>query len=64
VFTAQQIVCKIQRTQHVEARRRDAHAGQQMMIDGMREMHAMIVEGKLLPLQSKFPRVSVFFLML
>jgi len=34
------------------------------MIDGMREMQAMIVEGKLRQLQSEFPCVSVFFLML
>ena len=64
VFAAQQIVSKIQGAQHIEAGRRDAHAGQQVMIDGVREMHAMIVEGKLLQLQSEFPCVSVFFLML
>src|ERR1700686_528485 len=65
VFAAQQIVSKIQRAQHVQARCRDAHARQQVMIDGMPEMHAMIVEGKLLPLQkllsipSEFPCISV-----
>src|ERR1700704_2832020 len=64
MFAAQQIVSKIQRAQHVEARPRDARAGQQMMIDGMREMHAMIVEGKVCTLQSESPSVSVFFLML
>src|ERR1700732_2917712 len=64
VFATQQIVCKIQCAKYVEARCRDAHACQQMMVDGMHQMHAMIVEGKLLPLQSEFPCVSVFFLML
>jgi hypothetical protein len=70
VFAAQQIVSKIQRAQHIQARRRDAHTRQQVMIDGMQKMHALIVEGKLLPLQnllplqSQFHHVSVFFLML
>jgi len=62
MFAAQQIVSQVQRTEHVEARRRDAHAGQQVMIDGMREMHALIVEGKSLPLQNLLPpqmRVSL-----
>ena len=54
VFSAQQIVSKIQRSKHIEARRRDAHAGQQVMIDGVREMHALIVEGKSLLLKSYF----------
>jgi hypothetical protein len=59
VFAAQQIVSKVQRAQHIQARPRDAHTRQQVMIDGIHEMHAMIVEGKLptvqklLPLQSK-----------
>jgi hypothetical protein len=47
-------------SEHVEARRRDAHAGQQVMIDGVREMHAMIVEGKLLTLQKLLPLQSSF----
>jgi hypothetical protein len=70
VFAAQQIVSKVQRAQHIQARPRDAHTRQQVMIDGMHEMHALIVEGKvptlqkLLPLQSQCHRVSVFFLML
>jgi hypothetical protein len=68
MFATQQIVSQVQRTEHVEARRRDAHPGQQVMIDGVREMHALIVEGnslrlqKLLPTQSGFPCVYVFFL--
>ena len=67
VFAAQQIVSKVQRTEHVEARRRDADAGQQVMIDGVREKHAMIVEGKAQPVQNftvNFPCVSVFSAML
>lgn len=48
MFATQQIVSQVQRTEDVKARRRDAHAGQRVMIDGVREKHAMIVEGKLL----------------
>ena len=54
MFAAQQIVSKVQRSEHVEARRRDAYAGQQMMIDGMREMHAMIVEGSYFNFKASF----------
>src|ERR1700688_864927 len=60
VCAAQQIVSQVQRTEHVETRRRDAHAGQQVMIDGVREMHVMIVEGKLLTLQKLLPLQSAF----
>src|ERR1700719_3215865 len=68
VFAAQQIVSQVQGTQHVEARRRDTYAGQQVMIDGVREKHALIVEGnslrfqKLLPPQSEFSLRLCFFL--
>src|SRR5580704_19244988 len=54
MFAAQKIVCKIQRAEHVQACSRNAHAGQQMMIDGMREMHAMIVEGSCCNFKASF----------
>src|ERR1700730_15915513 len=46
VLATQQIVSEVKRTEHVEARCRDADACQQVMVDGMYEMHAMIVERK------------------